>query len=183
MSKILDRQLLVELGAIAYMQTWRHYEIKEEEERLIAYQILLRRLRSDNTIVVSAFPGVGKSYLFNNTSLKVLDSDSSTFDKSLFPGNYIQHIKENIGKVDIILVSSHEVVRKALVAEGIPFALVYPGEDCKESYIARYKQRGSPEAFIKLLDDNFENWVEDCREQGNCFSYELECGRYLTDLL
>ena len=30
-----------------------------------------------------------------------------------FPNNYIEHIKENIGKVDYIFVSSHLVVRQA----------------------------------------------------------------------
>jgi hypothetical protein len=42
-----------------------------------------------NTILISAFPGTGKSFLFNNTKLKILDSDSSKFDKSKFPENYI----------------------------------------------------------------------------------------------
>lgn len=33
-----------------------------------------------NTIIVSGFPAVGKSYLFNNQNeLKILDSDSSQF--------------------------------------------------------------------------------------------------------
>ena len=44
------------------------------------------------TKVYSAFPGVGKTTYFNNTSKNVLDSDSSTFDKSEFPQNYINHI-------------------------------------------------------------------------------------------
>jgi hypothetical protein len=56
---------------------------------------------SINTMVISAFPGCGKSHYFRNNSDKiVLDSDSSTFDKSDFPRNYIQHIKSNLGMVD-----------------------------------------------------------------------------------
>ena len=42
-----------------------------------------------------------------------------------FPKNYIEHIKENIGKVDYIFVSTHEEVRKALTDAGIEFILVY----------------------------------------------------------
>ena len=68
--------------------------------------------KSIETLVVSAFPGCGKSHLFRNKGeKKILDSDSSTFDKSQFPQNYIEHIKFNIGEVDIILVSSHKEVR------------------------------------------------------------------------
>jgi hypothetical protein len=75
-----------------------------------------------NTKVISAFPGCGKTHLFKTHKNKIiLDSDSSTFDKKYFPQNYIKHIKENIGKVDIILVSSHSDVRSALVNENIDF--------------------------------------------------------------
>ena len=37
-----------------------------------------------------------------------------------FPSNYIQHIKENIGKVDFIFVSTHKQVLKAMEEAGIP---------------------------------------------------------------
>jgi len=48
------------------------------------------------TYLISAFPGTGKSYCFNNnTTWEMLDSDSSTFDKKDFPDNYIKHIKDN----------------------------------------------------------------------------------------
>lgn len=64
------------------------------------------------TLVISAFPGCGKSHFFReNKDKEVLDSDSSKFDKTHFPQNYIEHIKSNLGKVDIIMVSSHKEVR------------------------------------------------------------------------
>ena len=93
------------------------------------------------TKVYSAFPGVGKTTYFNNTNKNVLDSDSSKFDKSNFPSNYIQHIEKNIEdpSVDRILVSSHKDVREALVERGIPFVLVYPDRSLKSEYIQRYK--------------------------------------------
>ena len=57
----------------------------------------------DNTMLYAGFPAVGKSYFYNNSDLTVLDSDSSKFDKAFFPQNYIEHIKANLGKVDVIL--------------------------------------------------------------------------------
>ena len=106
------------------------------------------------TKIISAFPACGKTYAFeklNENGYEILDSDSSKFSwmdvvdkvyemknrgKELqrryikvrnpeFPSNYIQHIKENIGKADYIFVSSHKEVRDALIQNGIYFTLVY----------------------------------------------------------
>lgn len=58
-----------------------------------------------------------------------------------FPNNYIQHIKDNIGKVDIICVSSHLKVRQALTDAGIKFITVYPKEDMLDEWIGRMYRR------------------------------------------
>ena len=138
------------------------------------------------TRIISAFPGTGKTTLFNKakgTGLKILDSDSSKFDKSQFPENYIQHINKNIGKVDIILVSSHKAVRDALIENGLKFVLIYPEWWLKDYYIKRYKERGSNEAFIKLLDDNWDLWTDDCKSQKCDFHVGFINGnQYLSDI-
>ena len=134
------------------------------------------------TILISAFPGTGKSHLFRTSKKKVLDSDSSTFDKKDFPRNYIEHIKNNIGKVDIILISSHKDVRDALVKEGLFFYLVFPNINLKEEYLNRYKERGSPEKFIELISNNWESWIKELQEQRNCVHYELQSGEFISDL-
>lgn len=115
------------------------------------------------TRIISAFPGCGKTTAFlhlNKTEISVLDSDSSKFDKSDFPNNYIEHIKENIGKVDIIFVSSHQTVRDALTLNGIDYALYYPSIERKNEFMMLYSQRGNDERFIKMLSDNFEGFIE-----------------------
>lgn len=128
-----------------------------------------------DTKVISAFPGTGKTYCFNNfKGITMLDSDSSEFSwikdengnntierNPEFPKNYIKHIKENIGKVDIIFVSSHSSVREALAAEGIDFLLVFPNVYNKDTYFKRYKDRGSTDSFIKFMDENFEEFCEE----------------------
>jgi len=137
-----------------------------------------------DTLVLSAFPGCGKSHYFReNTDKIVLDSDSSKFDKSDFPRNYIQHIKENIGKVDIIMVSSHKEVREALVDNGIQFTLVYPDISIKDEYIQRYIDRNSPESFINLLTKNWELWIEELENQTNCHRIKLKENQYISDVL
>jgi hypothetical protein len=39
--------------------------------------------------------------------------------------------------------------------------LVYPYGTLKEQYLKRYKDRGSDEAFIRLLDGNWEKWMDE----------------------
>ncbi len=160
-------------------------KINDEENTVISVNLKNIKKFNENkkTLIISAFPGTGKTYLFNNTDKTILDSDSSKFDKTKFPENYIQHIKDNIGKVDIILVSSHKPVRDALVANKIDFTLVYPSKELKEEYINRYKQRGSPETFIDLITKNWENWIDELSNQIGCTKCELSKGEYLKDII
>lgn len=129
------------------------------------------------TTVVCGFPGVGKSYLYNNQKrlgIFVTDSDSSLFSHMMkdgekvkdpnFPQNYIQYIKSLMedSVIDLIFVSTHNDVRNALAASGIPYTIVYPSLSLKDVYMQRYKDRGSPESFINLMDEKFESFVHDC---------------------
>jgi deoxyribodipyrimidine photolyase-like uncharacterized protein len=126
------------------------------------------------TKIISAFPGTGKSYYHNKYPDITLDSDSSNFSwvkdqngnntkerNPEFPQNYINHIKENIGKYKYIFVSSHKEVRDALLDNCIFFYIVYPSDSRKEEFIKRYRDRGNAEGFIKLVDENWENWMRE----------------------
>lgn len=144
---------------------------------------------SKQTLVISGFPGVGKSYLFNNKSnLQVLDSDSSNFswiEKGVrhpdFPNNYIKHIKENIGVVDIILVSSHKVVRDALKENNIKYDIYYPSIESKEIYVERYRNRGNEEGFIKLVNENWDSWIHEIEEETFPTKIKMEGNSFLKD--
>ena len=138
---------------------------------------------NSKTQLISAFPGTGKSHFFNNSTRNVLDSDSSTFDKSDFPTNYIEHIKSNLGSTDVILISSHKDVREALVDNELRFTLVYPKKELKDEYLERYKERGSPEGFINLLSENWDTWIDEMDCQENCQKIVLESGEYISDMV
>jgi len=126
------------------------------------------------TKIISAFPGTGKSYYHGKYPNTTLDSDSSNFSwvkdengdntkerNPEFPQNYINHIKENIGKYKYIFVSSHKEVRDALLDNCLFFYLVYPSENRKDEFLERYRSRGNDEKFIKLISDNWEKWVRE----------------------
>lgn len=104
----------------------------------------------------------------------------------VFPNNYIQHICDNIGEVDLILASTHHEVRTALELANLQYGVVVPAIECKEEYLQRYVQRGSPESFVKLLDDNWDAWVCDLYEESilspYCFPViRLRSGENLSD--
>ena len=142
--------------------------------------------------VISGFPGIGKSHFYTHEcrDLKVSDSDSSKFSwvrpgerHPDFPQNYMQHIKTLLGEVDVVLVSSHKEVRDALVAAEVEFTLVYPERGAKEQYLERYRQRGSDAAFLALLDQKWDEFLDEMETQTNCTRIELHPGQYLSDVL
>lgn len=98
-----------------------------------------------------------------------------------FPKNYIEHIKENIGKVDFIFVSSHLQVRQALTDNNIEFCTVYPEFDCLDEWVGRMYRRGNDKAFIDFQIKNWDKFVNDIdNEPHGDFLYRLGHNQYLS---
>ena len=125
------------------------------------------------TMVLAGYPGVGKSVYFKeNKGTLVSDSDSSLFSwvetpegkvrNPDFPNNYIEHIKRCIdNNYSIVFVSTHKDVLKALYENSIAFTVVYPARNLKEEYLKRYRERGSDEGFINLMDRMWDQFHDD----------------------
>ena len=138
------------------------------------------------TVLCAAFPGTGKSTMYRRYARSekiILDSDSSKFNKDQFPENYLQHIKDNIGKVDVICISSHKEVRDALVANNLPFTLIYPDKSTKDEYISRYTDRGNSSQFIELMEKNWGLWIDECEQQKGCKHIVLPSMIFVDDVL
>jgi hypothetical protein len=140
--------------------------------------------------IISAFPGIGKSYATSKIP-GALDSDSSHFSWAApgmrnpnFPENYIKHIRDNMETASYIFVSSHQEVRDALANAGIDYLLVYPDPKIKEEYLKRYIDRGSPESFVQLLDKNWDAWIQSCINDRNAIAhYILPAKKFIIDIL
>lgn len=149
------------------------------------------------TLLISAFPGCGKSTFKNNfergdydelnINKPVLDSDSSNFSwitingiktrNPNFPKVYIDHIMANIGKSSIIFISSHDTVRDALNQNNIEYYLVYPNKKLKDEWIERLRKRGSGEAFCSLIYNNWDNFIDGIENESknkNCHLIRLD---------
>ena len=112
-----------------------------------------------SSVIISAFPGIGKSKLYEENKINYSDSDSSKFNKKNFPKNYIEHIKQIRNEKHLIFISSHIDVRKELVEQGIPFIYVIPTLDRKLEFLENYKNRGNTQEFIDNVNDNWERWL------------------------
>lgn len=147
------------------------------------------------TKIISAFPGTGKTYFYNNNKDICIDIDSSNFSwiadadgkkvrSTEFPQNYIDRIKENIGKYEFILVSSHKVVREALFDNCLFYYLVFPYLDRKEVFIINYRNRGDDENFIKLVSNNWNCWIKECLfEDVGCRRFGLDEVWFLSNMI
>jgi len=146
-------------------------------------------------IIIAGFPGVGKSEAAKLIPGVVMDVESSDYhwneDKSLnplWPDNYLDYVKilletdglEEYRDLLCICISTHADTLKRLRKLQIPFVIAVP-ED-KEETIARYKERGNSEAFIKQLDEHWEEWMKDF-EDYDMPVLTVPKGHYLSELL
>lgn len=130
---------------------------------------------------MASHPGYGPRAPYN------IMIEECRFRNPEFPGNYIEHITENLGKYDYIFVSSHKDVRAALHESGIEYALVYPHRRCLEEWVGRcyLRQLQGTNGFpIKVLVDNWYEWIAQCKDDpGAKDKFVLGRGDYLSAYL
>lgn len=146
--------------------------------------------RSQGSAVIAAFPATGKTHVACRDH-RFVDSDSSSFSWSEpgvrnpdWPENYIAHIENLIadGRTTV-LCSTHQEVRDALVAAGLPFTLVYPPVSARDSYVARMRLRGSTARLVDFIGDRWDDLIESCQSQQGCEHIVLSGDRHLSDVL
>lgn len=162
----------------------RKWEYNDDDSNVVDFDysswppIFRTFILKKKTMIVSAFPCTGKSTFVNQcTDLLLFDSDSSSYSwinkddgtrerNPEFPNNYINRIKECIGDYDIIFVSSHETVRKALAEAGINYILIYPRDKTELllEYVNRATNRGSSLEFIRNMANHWDEWIKSCDE-------------------
>lgn len=159
----------------------------------------------NEAVIVSAYPGVGKTYSFQHyqDQFTMLDSDSSLFswiyDKNGiktnvrnpdFPKNYMNHIKENLTKADFIFVSSHKEVREALNKSGLKYYLVFPfnTKKNKDEWLGRFLKRGNDAKFCDFIMNHWDEFIGEMEIEMEPFHIclgtneeEIEFPKYIND--
>lgn len=148
-------------------------------------------------IVVSAFPGSGKTYAFEHQKelgFRIKDSDSSKYEKDF---NWAKHYADDIEKAiesneyDFIFVSQHQSIRMELNDRGISFCTVSPpGFDSvpyskflseKTTWMKRFENRDNSHIknilkFINDLNNNYNSWTT--KDAQNAFGCKLHVMLY-----
>lgn len=117
-------------------------------------------------MIICGFPGVGKSTMAKR-SIKWVDLESTPFGKiwSLYAA-VAKHMSNNGYTV---MVSTHEALLEELEMQGVCYTVVIPPVTDKSTYIRRYEKRGNTEDFIKFLDANWEQWLDDIVRKSSAF--------------
>lgn len=164
------------------------------------------------TLVVSAFPGCGKTFLYENqdtgfnikgTNKKIsfIDSDSSKYDKtSDWAYKYALDIKSQIGTVDFIFISQHNKVLEELHKLGVDYVTIYPNNTdviskqerqlIKQQWFGRFVLRDNSHikdfnTWLNLLKENYDEWtsVEQIEKMKPLKCYLLNQNQYISDIL
>ena len=126
--------------------------------------------------IVCGFPGVGKTTAeAENRFVEDIESHCFQFEYNPETGPTAIPVQNWVGKyVDFIehradefagclLVSCHKEVREELRRRGIPFIDVVPDyyPETKNAYMIRYLRRGSGTLFLKKINDNWHDWLNE----------------------
>lgn len=155
-----------------------------------------------NTIIVSTFPGCGKTYLsLHQEKYSILDAESSLIDRlSGWEKRYVDFIENMIGLYDIILISQHDKVLLELHMRNISFYTVAPDNShylserdrllIKQQWFGRFILRDNPhinnlDVWMSKLMLNYDDWTnsEKILELGSKRHFPLKANQYLSDII
>ena len=147
------------------------------------------------SIVICGFSGIGKSTA-EQKHRRVVDMESSCFShewgfdhckmekNSDFPQNYIDHLEKLMedNHADYYLLSCHAEVREELRKRGIPYIIVMPSPEHKNTYLKRWLKRGSDIDFITSMNNRWNEMIKSCVEDESPVIFLGE-NEYISDLL
>lgn len=108
--------------------------------------------------IVCGFAGIGKSYAAKRMP-GVVDLESTPFKEDW--DLYIDVATHMQKSGYTVLVSCHKELRNRLKERWIDYVVVVPMLSDKDVYLERYKQRGNDEGFIKMMDENWEKFINE----------------------
>lgn len=157
-----------------------------------------------NTLIISAFPGCGKTYIYENQDkygYKVMDSYSSKFAKhENWEEEYVEHIKNNLGKFDFIFIAQYFKVLELLDRDNVAFVVVSPDNReelsdmerqlIKQQWFGRFILRDNSHIkdlneWLELLKNNYDVWtsVESLSKNHPQELVLLKENQYLSDVI
>ncbi len=165
------------------------------------------------TMLISAFPACGKTYLYENQNVLKFryfgenekftfdDSDSSHYKKREgWEKDYVDAIEQKIGTVDFLFISQHENVLQELKTRNIPFVVVAPDNSewisdkekklIKQQWFGRFILRDNSHIknfneWLNLLKNNYDKWttIEHLTKYDPVSFFLLKENEYISDII
>lgn len=122
-------------------------------------------------IIISSFPGCGKTYLTNSLKDKVKIMDATNIDNE----SVVDEVMGNVDKYDVVFVGSSEDIRGLFDERKIDYDVFYPSSNRRGEFIENQVRKRSNPATIRELDKDFEKLVQqiDDSEAENCYKHKL----------
>ena len=166
-----------------------------------------------NTMIISAFPACGKTYLYKNQetltfkylgkekSFTFQDSESSKYSKDAeWEKRYVDDIVDKLGSVDFIFISQHENVLAELKNRHIPFVVIAPNNSkytsdkerqlTKQQWFGRFILRDNSHirdinGWLNFLKCNYDEWTsfEHLTKYEPVATFLLNENQYLSDVI
>ena len=130
-------------------------------------------------IIISSFPGCGKSYLINTyaNKAKMLDmSEPDGVDGEPFDyDGFVDEVMDVINDYDIIFIPVGGTFINKFIERNIDFDLFYPSKERRGEFIENSVRKRRPSTQIMMMDRNFTKMVEmiDEIESDNCYKHKL----------
>jgi hypothetical protein len=159
-----------------------------------------------SAIIVSCFPGCGKTYLCEKVicTSKIIDLDAANYSiQKEWPRNYFNAIISLLDAYEIILISQHEEILELLNLNRFPFYIVAPNNSdmisdkkrhlIKQQWFGRFflrdnshiKNTTNIEQWFDLLLLNYDKWtsIEHLRKYQPDKIILLDETEYLADII
>lgn len=157
-----------------------------------------------NVKIISAFPGCGKTYLYNNQQiygLKIIDAESHYFTKTYnWQKTYIKYIMQRLNDIDFILISQHDEVLQELKDNNLMFVTVAPDNSInlsdrdkkiiKQQWFGRFVLRNNNhvndfDKWLKKMNLMYDEWTNpNFFKQFNPYKHFcLNQNQYLCDII
>jgi hypothetical protein len=135
------------------------------------------------TLLFAAFCGSGKTFVCEKTNIKAIEIEYWKYKDKGLNKEYLEDIKNNIGKVEYIFISTDPESLKLLNQDGFEITLVYPENELRNEYLDRYILRDSSCDFIGAFMKYWNIWIDELKDQKYCKHIVLKRGQYLQDVL
>ena len=132
-------------------------------------------------ILISSFPGCGKTYLMNTHGSKAKMLDATTLMGEGQDGEYdynlwVDNIMDEVDDYDIVFVPVAERLLEVLNNRKIDYDIFYPSKDRRKEFLENMVRKRALRNDIMMLDREFDKIVDriDAIESDNCYKHKME---------